>query len=397
LFIEFFYALRERGLSVSPTSFLRLQKALSLGMIQSVDDFYTTARAVLVKSERYFDMYDQVFAHFFRGVALKAPEEIELTEIVKALLEEWLKNPEQIADALGLDASELKKMTPEELIQYFLDRLKDQTEAHHGGDRWIGTGGTSPVGRSGYHPGGMRVGGQSRNKSAVKVAMERRYKDYSQEGPLTEVQMGEALKRLRRMIPSGPKDIVNVDKTIYETMRNAGEIEIIFDRRLSDRLKIILMIDNGGWSMDPYVEVVQTLFHYARSQFKDLKIYYFHNTIYSRVWQDAERRYKPEPIDDFIRKDPETRLIIVGDASMAPYELMHTNGSIYIDEVEVGTGIERLKFLAKTFRHAVWLNPQREDEWRHTFTVGMIWRVFPMFELTLDGLEKAVQHLRVRH
>ena len=397
MFIEFFYTLRERGLPVSPTSFLRLQKALSLGMIQSVDDFYTTARSILVKSERYFDMYDQVFAHFFRGVALKAPEEIELTEIVKALLEEWLKNPEQIAEALGLDESELKKMTPEELIQYFLDRLKDQTEAHHGGNRWIGTGGTSPVGHSGYHPGGMRVGGQSRNKSAVKVAMERRYKDYSQEGPLTEVQMGEALKRLRRMIPSGPKDLVNVDETIYETMRNAGEIEIIFDRRLSDRLKIILMIDNGGWSMDPYVEVVQTLFHYARSQFKDLKIYFFHNTIYSRVWQDAERRYKPEPIDEFIRKDPETRLIIVGDASMAPYELMHTNGSIYIDEVEVGTGIERLKFLAKTFRHSVWLNPQPEHDWRHTFTVGMIWRVFPMFELTLDGLEKAVQHLMARH
>ena len=397
MFIEFFYTLRDRGLPVSPTSFLRLQKALSLGMIQSVDDFYTTARSILVKSERYFDMYDQVFAHFFRGVALRAPEEIELTEIVKALLEEWLKNPEQIAEALGLDESELKKMTPEELIQYFLDRLKDQTEAHHGGNRWIGTGGTSPIGHSGYHPGGMRVGGQSRNKSAVKVAMERRYKDYSQEGPLTEVQMGEALKRLRRMIPSGPKDLVNVDETIYETMRNAGEIEIIFDRRLSDRLKIILMIDNGGWSMDPYVEVVQTLFHYARSQFKDLKIYFFHNTIYSRVWQDAQRRYKPEPIEEFIRKDPETRLIIVGDASMAPYELIHTNGAIYIDQVEVGTGLERLKYLANIFRHSVWLNPQPEHDWRHTFTVGAIRQVFPMFELTLDGLEKAVQHLMARH
>jgi len=397
LFIEFFYTLRERGLPVSPTSFLRLQKALSLGMIQSVDDFYTTARAILVKSERYFDMYDQVFAHFFRGVALRAPEEIELTEIVKALLEEWLKNPEQIAEALGLDESKLKKMTPEELIQYFLDRLKDQTEAHHGGNRWIGTGGASPVGHSGYHPGGMRVGGQSRNKSAVKVAMERRYKDYSQEGPLTEVQMGEALKRLRRMIPSGPKDMVNVDETIYETMRNAGEIEIIFDRRLSDRLKIILMIDNGGWSMDPYVEVVQTLFHYARSQFKDLKIYFFHNTVYSRVWQDPQRRYKPELIEEFIRKDPETRLIIVGDASMAPYELIHTNGAIYIDQVEVGTGLERLKYLANIFRHSVWFNPQPEHDWRHTHTVGIIRQVFPMFELTLDGLEKAVQHLMARH
>jgi uncharacterized protein with von Willebrand factor type A (vWA) domain len=397
LFVEFFYTLRERGLPLSPTSFLRLQKALSLGVITSVDDFYTAARAILVKSERYFDMYDQVFAHFFKGIALQAPDMVELTEIVRALLEEWLKNPTEIAEALGLDESTLNKMTPEELVKYFLDRLKDQTEAHHGGNRWIGTGGTSPVGHSGYHPGGMRVGGRSRNKSAIKVAMERRYKDYSQEGPLTEVQMGEALKRLRRMIPSGPKDVVHVDKTIYETMKNAGEIEIVFDRHLADRLKIILMIDNGGWSMDPYIEVVQTLFHYARSQFKDLKIYFFHNTIYSRVWQDPQRRFNPEPIEDFARRDPETRLIIVGDASMAPYELIHNNGSIYIDEVEVGTGQSRLKFLAHTFRHAVWLNPQPEQEWRHTWTIGAIRQVFPMFELTLDGLEKAVQHLMAKH
>ncbi len=397
MFVEFFYTLRERGIPVSPTSFLRLQRALSLGVITSVDDFYTAARAILVKSERYFNMYDQVFAHFFKGVALLAPEEIELTEIARALLEEWLKNPAEIAEALGLDEATLKKMTPEELIQYFLDRLKDQTEAHHGGNRWIGTGGTSPVGHSGNHPGGMRVGGQSRNKSAIKVAMERRYKDYSQEGPLTEVQMSEALKRLRRMVPSGPKDVVNVDKTIYATMKNAGEIEIIFDRHLADRLKIILMIDNGGWSMEPYIEVVQTLFHYARSQFKDMKIYFFHNTIYSRVWQDPQRRFKPELMDDFIRKDPETRLIIVGDASMAPYELIHNNGSIYVDEIEVGTGLDRLKFLAHTFRHAVWLNPQPEEEWRYTYTIGMIRQVFPMFELTLDGLEKAVQYLMVRN
>jgi hypothetical protein len=397
LFAEFFYTLRERGLPVTPTSFLRLQKALNLGVITSIDDFYTAARAILVKSERYFDMYDQVFAHFFKGVALQAPEKVELTEIVKTLLEEWLKNPAEIAEALGLNVSTLRKMTPEELVQYFLDTLKDQTEAHHGGNRWIGTGGTSPVGHSGFHPGGMRVGGYSRNKSAIKVAMERRYKDYSQEGPLTEVQMSEALKRLRRMVPSGPKDVVNVDKTIYATMKNAGEIEIIFDRHLADRLKIILMIDNGGWSMDPYIDVVQTLFHYARSQFKDLKIYFFHNTIYSRVWQDPQRRFKPEPIDDFIRKDPETRLIIVGDASMSPYELIYSDGSIYIDEREVGTGLERLNFLAKTFRHAAWLNPQPEQEWRHTYTIGIIRQVFPMFELTLDGLEKAVQHLMAKH
>ena len=397
MFIEFFYTLRERGIPVTPTSFLRLQTALKLGLIHSMNDFYTAARAILVKSERYFDTYDQVFAHFFRGVTLLEPEDVELTEIAKALLQEWLKNPAEMAQALGLDEKKIQAMTPEELIKYFFDRLKEQTEAHHGGNRWIGTGGTSPVGHSGHHPGGMRVGGRSRNKSAIKVAMERRYKDYSQEGPLTAFQMEEALKRLRRMIPTGPKDVVNVDKTIRETMRNAGEIEIIFDRRLTDRLKVVLMIDNGGWSMDPYVEVVQTLFNYARSQFKDLKIYYFHNTVYSRVWGDPQRRHRPEPIDEFVRRDPETRLIMIGDASMAPYELMHTNGSIYIEQKENNASMDRLKFLGKTFRHAVWLNPQTEEEWGHTWTVSVIRQVFPMFELTLDGLEKAVQHLMAKH
>lgn len=397
MFVDFFYTLRDRGIPVTPTSFLRLHKALSMGLVQSMEDFYTAARAILVKSERYFDSYDQIFAHHFKGVELHDPTAVELTEIARAMLDEWLKNPGDMARALGLDEAELQKMTPEELIQYFLDRLKEQTEAHHGGNRWIGTRGTSPVGHSGYHPGGMRVGGQSRNKSAVKVALERRYRDYSQEGPLTEFQMGEALKRLRRMTPTGPKDTVNVDKTIYQTMRNAGEIEIVFDRRLKDRMKIVLLIDNGGWSMEPYVQIVQTLFHYARSQFKDLKIYFFHNTIYSRVWADPQRYHKPEPLEEFIRKDPETRLIMVGDASMAPYELMHINGAIYIDQQPTGASIDRMKFLARTFRHAVWLNPVPQDEWEMTWTIGIVREVFPMFELTLDGLEKSILHLMAKH
>jgi uncharacterized protein with von Willebrand factor type A (vWA) domain len=243
----------------------------------------------------------------------------------------------------------------------------------------------------------MRVGGTSRNKSAVKVAMERRYRDYSQEGPLTEIQMSEALKRLRQMIPHGPRDVVNVDKTIYETMRNGGEISIVFDRRLSDRLKVILMIDNGGWSMDPYIGIVQTLFNYARSQFKDLKIYYFHNTLYSSVWLDPQRHLRPEAIEEFTRRDPETRLIIVGDAAMAPYELTGANAAIYVGQKGSQSSEERLKFLARTFRHAVWLNPQMESSWGYTWTIGAIWKIFPMFELTLDGLDKAVQHLMKRH
>lgn len=393
MFVSFFYALKDMGIPVTPTAFLRLQRALHMGLIQSLDDFYTVARAILVKSERYFDLYDQVFARHFNGVALEDPTVAELTDVIRTLLSEWLQDPAELAHALGLPTEELKHMTPDELVQYFLKRLQEQTEAHHGGNKWIGTGGTSPTGHSGYHPGGMRVGGVSRNKSAIKVALERRYREYSLDGPLTSAHMAEALKRLKHLTPTGPKDNLNIDRTIYETMRNAGEIEIVFDRRLADRLKVILMIDNGGWSMDPYVDVVQTLFRYASAQFKDLKIFYFHNTIYSRVWADAQRRDKPEDVADFVRYDPETRLIIVGDASMAPYELMHTNGAIYVESKPGTPSVERLRFLARTFRHAVWLNPVEERYWDYTWTIGVIRQIFPMYELTLDGLEKAVRYL----
>jgi hypothetical protein len=393
MFVDFFYLLKKVGIPVSPTSFLRLQKALNMGLVNSVDDFYTAARTILVKSERYFDLYDQVFAHRFEGVELKEPEAIEISEVARALLEEWLKNPKELADLLGIKEEDLSKLTPEELLQYFLDRLKEQTEAHHGGGKWIGTGGTSPVGHSGYHPGGMRVGGVSRNKSAVKVAMERRYRDYSQEGPLTESQMGEALKRLRNMVPHGPKDRVNIDETIYETMKNAGEIEIVFDQSLRDRLKVILAIDNGGWSMDPYIGLVQTLFNYARAQFKELKTFFFHNTIYDYLWEDPQRRSKPFPLNELVRLDPETRFIIIGDASMAPYELLSTDGSIYVGERSGKPSYMRLDFIAKTFPHSVWINPVPPMEWPYTRTILHIQEIFPMFELTLDGLEKAVGHI----
>jgi uncharacterized protein len=397
MFVNFFFMLRDKGIPVSPKSFLLLQKALGMGLIRSLEDFYIAARSLLVKSERYFDVYDTVFARAFRGFVEVDPTEVELTELAKALLNEWLRNPGEMAQALGLSEEALAKMTPEELLDYFQQRLKEQTEAHHGGNYWIGTKGTSPVGHSGNHPGGMRVGGRSQNKSAIKVALERRYRDYSQEGPITPSQIGEALKRLKYLKPSGPRDIVNVDKTIYQTMRNAGEIDIVFDRRLADRLKVKLLIDNGGWSMDPYVEMVQVLFHYANFQFKELEIYYFHNTIYTNVWQDPERHKKPLLVEDFVRSDPETRLVIVGDASMAPFELVNANGAIYINQNNLKPSIEYLNILAKTFRHAVWLNPVLQDEWQSVWTIQNIRQIFPMFELTLDGLEKAVQYLRSRN
>ncbi len=397
MFIDFFYTLKRVGIPVSPTSFLRLQKALGLGVINSLNDFYTAARSILVKSERYFDLYDQAFAHYFEGAELAEPDEFVLTDVARAMLEEWLKDPEGLAEALGVDEEELSKLSPEELMQYFLDRLKEQTEAHHGGSKWIGTGGTSPVGHSGFHPGGMRVGGVSRNKSAVKVAMDRRYKDYSQEGPLTQSQIGEALKRLRNMVPVGPRDQVNIPETIYQTMKNAGEIEIVFDRSLKDRLKVILAIDNGGWSMDPYIEMVQVLFNYARAQFKEVKTFFFHNTIYDYLWEDPPRIRKPLAVAELVRRDPETRFIIVGDASMAPYELMATDGSIHIEERTGRPSYERLQFIAETFPHALWLNPKLAVEWPYTRTINIIREIFPMFELTLDGLENAVLHMMQKH
>jgi uncharacterized protein with von Willebrand factor type A (vWA) domain len=159
LFVNFFYKLREMGIPVSPTSFLRLQKALSLGLINSLEDFYTSARAILIKSERYFDLYDQVFAHYFQGAEISDLEGIELDEAAQLLLEEWLRDPEGVARAFGVNSEDLAQLSPEELIAYFLERLREQTEAHHGGSKWIGTRGTSPVGHSGFHPGGMRIGG----------------------------------------------------------------------------------------------------------------------------------------------------------------------------------------------------------------------------------------------
>ncbi|MFZ7125554.1 MAG: vWA domain-containing protein [Desulfobacterales bacterium] len=394
MFIAFFYALRDAGIPVSPTAFLTLQRALSNGLVSGLDGFYTASRAILVKSERYFDRFDQIFAHFFRGAELPDSTGLEIDDLARLLLEEWLDNPQVLADALGMDESQLARLTPEELLDYFKARLADQDGEHHGGNRWIGTGGTSPVGHSGFHPGGMRVGGVPRNRSAVKVALERRYRDYSLSGPLKATMMREAMKRLRHLVPAGPKDRLDVDATLYQTMKNAGEIELVFDRDLRDRLKVILAIDNGGWSMDPYVPLVQALFDQARDLFKDLKTYYFHNTVYDVLWKDPTRYREPQSLEAMAGFDPETRMFFVGDASMAPYELMAAEGSIYVKERSGQPSIERLRFLARSFPKSVWLNPVPVRMWEYTPTISRIREVFPMFELTVDGIEAAVSHLQ---
>ena len=393
MFIDFFYKLKEVGIPVSPTSYLTLHRAMAGGLVNSIDDLYTAARTILVKSEKFFDLYDQVFAHIFAGVELPEVDEAALHLLAGSMLHEWLKDPKSLADALGLDEKKLSRMTPEELLEYFKQRLQDQEGRHDGGSKWIGTGGTSPVGHSGVHPGGLRVGGGSRNQSAVKVANERRYKEYSVHGVLTKGSIGEALKRLRNLVPQGAKDQLNIDATIYQTMRNGGEIELIFDRGIVDRLKIILAIDNGGWSMEPHVDLVQTLFSYAKSQFKDLKTYFFHNTIYDLLWEDPTRYRRAVQIQDFTKLDPDTRLIIVGDASMAPYELMSADGSIYAFERSGRPSLEQLKFLTGCFPRTIWLNPITSNHWPYTQSIKIVQSIIPMFELSLDGLEKGVQYL----
>jgi uncharacterized protein with von Willebrand factor type A (vWA) domain len=393
VFIDFFYSLRDQGLPVSPTAFLTLHRAMAAGLVGSLEDFYTASRAILVKSERWFDLFDRVFAHHFRGADLPDPRGLDIDELARSMLESWLQRPEEAARLLGVDARALQNLTPAQLLDYFKERLKDQDGPHHGGGKWIGTSGHSPVGHSGHHPQGLRVGGQSGRRSAVKVALERRYRDYSQEGPLTQAHMGEALKRLRHMTPSGPKDRVNIEATIRRTARNAGEVDIVFDRALKDKLKVVLAVDNGGWSMDPYIPLVQTLFDYARSQFKDVKTVFFHNTVYSTLWADPGRRRKPLPIEEFSRLDPATRLVLVGDASMAPFELLAQDGSIYAEERSGKPSIECLRFLARTFPRSVWLNPKPAHMWPYTRSIAAVRGIFQMHELTLDGLEQAVAHL----
>lgn len=396
MFVRFFFLLKEVGIPVSPTAFLTLQKAIECDLVNSLDDFYIAARSILVKSERHFDLYDQVFGHAFEGTELQEDDDLGDELLAMALLKDWLENPKVLADSLGVDEKELADMSPEELLAYFKQRLKDQKGRHDGGSKWIGTGGTSPVGHSGYHPGGMRIGGVSRNSSAIKIAGERRYKDYSLTGPLTQSSMGEALKRLRNLVPEGKRDRINVGESIYQTIKNGGEIEIVFDRAIVDRLKIILAIDNGGWSMEPYVDMVQILFQYAKSQFKDLKTYFFHNTIYDLLWEDAGRHKHPVSIEDLAKRDPETRMIIIGDASMAPYELMSTDGSIYAYERSGKPSIQRLNDLSEIFPHIIWMNPIPRNNWSTTYSINVIQNIIPMFELSLDGLERAVSHLMLR-
>ncbi len=383
MFINFFYLLRAYKIPVAITEWMMLMRALKNGLIASnLNRFYTIAKAILIKNESFYDIFDQCFLHFFKDAATPQPIDDNIRDWLNRTPLERFFSPEELAA--------LKKLSLEELNKLFEERLKEQKEAHNGGNRWIGTGGTSPFGHGGQNPAGIRVGGAGGGRSAVKVAGERRFRNYRHDLTLDVRQIKVALKELRELKRVGLKDELDMDATIDKTCRNFGEIELVFKAPRKNQTKLILMMDVGG-TMDPYADLVSLLFSaaHASNHFKDFKFYYFHNCVYSQVYSDMERR-KAIPTADLFRKfNSDYKLVMVGDAWMSPYELFYNYGAIAFDSNESRAGLNWLKELKSHFPKAVWLNPEKLDYWGAE-TITAVRQVFKMFPLTLDGLKDAV-------
>ncbi len=363
-------------------------EAIAQGYINDLDDFYFLARAILVKSEAYFDHYDVAFQEYFNGI-----ETVE--EITQQILE-WLKDPITRRTFTSEQLAALKTLTLDELIKQLEERTKTQKEAHNGGSKWIGRGGTSPFGHSGENPAGIRIGGPGGGHHAVKVAEERRFRNYSSDLNLDVRQIKVALKGLRRLNRVGPQDELDIDETIDHTAKNVGEIELVWRRRRKNAVKLLLLMDIGG-TMDPYIRTCSQLFTAAHTSthFKDFKYYYFHNCIYKDVYKNMERLDRVST--DYLLKtlEPDYKTIIVGDAYMAPSELLDRQGSIYYYEDNDTPGIEWLKRISGHFTHSVWLNPDY-DFTQQPASVSLISKIFPMYSLTIEGLDKAVKKLTVK-
>lgn len=387
MFTDFFYALKNRKVPVSITEWMTLMEALSRGYISNLDEFYYLARAILVKSEAHYDHYDVTFQEYFKGIEAPA-------EITKQILD-WLKDPTTRKTLTDEERAKFKSMDFDKLLEEFEKRLKEQNGQHDGGGNWVGRGGTSPFGHSGYHPGGIRIGGESGYGHAVKIAAERRFQNYRSDLTLDVRQIKMALRRLRQLSRIGYEDELDLEETIDATCENAGEIELIWKRSRKNAVKVLLLMDVGG-SMDPFAQLCSQLFSAAHSSshFKDFKYYYFHNCIYDNLYQDIERS-ESVSTDHLLRTlEPDYKLVLVGDATMAPTELMERGGAINYYEHNDSPGIVWLKRIADHFTHSVWLNPDNISYWDN-LTVQMVKRVFPMFELTLDGLGEAVKKLTV--
>jgi hypothetical protein len=391
MFLDLFYGLRDEGVPVAIQEWRTLLDAIEQGLHgSSLLRFYHLGRACLIKSETYFDAYDRVFARVFKGV------EGALGDEVADRILDWLANAKDLPELTPEQLAELQRLTSDELMRRFLETLAEQTERHDGGNRWVGTGGRSPYGNNGTHPTGIRVGGESRSRSAMKVAEERRFKDYRTDVTMDIRQMRVALKRLRQLTRTGLATELDLDDTIDETCKNAGEIELVFRPPRKNDVRLLLLMDVGG-TMDPYVDAVSqllTALHEERG-LRAFEPYYFHNCVYDHVFTKARMLTADAvPTGDILRRlDGRWKVAVVGDAAMHPAELMEPYGNIDPRRHAQTPGIAWLRRLVDHFDRAVWINPEPTREWDYVQTTRAIRRLFPMFYLSVDGITDAVTAL----
>ena len=389
MLLNFFDHLRRAGVPVTIREQLDILAALKEGLaFGSMEDFYFLARAVMVKDEKYFDKYDRAFQSFFKEIE-------DLDDIMDFLIpDEWLRNEfqKQLTEEEKAKIESLGGL--EKLIEEFKKRLEEQEEKHEGGNKWVGTGGTSPFGQEGYHPEGIRVGPNGKNKKAVKVWEKREYKNLDDQVQIGTRNIKVALRRLRKFARTGAEEELDLDDTIGSTARNAGMLDIKMVPEKHNAVKVLLFLDVGG-SMDPHVKMCEELFSAARTEFKHLEYFYFHNFIYESVWKNNVRRHNERlPLLDVLHKYArDYKVIFVGDAAMSPYEILQAGGSVEHWNEEPGSAW--MKRLTDVYDKVVWLNPVAEAEWEWTHTVSVVNEMVEdhMYPLTLGGLEDAMAYL----
>jgi uncharacterized protein len=389
VFVPFIYELRRLKVPVGTQEAIQLAAALEAGVHESsLDGFYHVARAILVHSEAHYDAFDQAFAHHFRGAELSAKE---LRSEILDWLEQAIERPTELSDE---ERAALEQYDLETLRKMFEERLEEQKERHDGGNKWIGTGGTSPFGHSGAaQRAGIRVGGKGGGRSAVQIAQKRAWQGYRDDLTLDVRQMQVALRKLRAFAREGAEQELDLEGSIDATAKNAGELEVVLRAPRRPNVRVVLLMDVGG-SMEPYAHLVSRLFSAASkaTHFKELRSYYFHNCVYGHVYED-ERFTKPKKIRDLLAEcGPHHKLLMVGDALMAPYELLQAGGSIDLGDENRVEGIRWLMHLQEHFQRSCWLNPEPEKYW-HGNTIEYVRNVFDMFPLTVHGLGEAVTHL----
>jgi uncharacterized protein with von Willebrand factor type A (vWA) domain len=388
MFVPFLFELRKRKVKVGLQEAMALARALKMGLHDSsLDGFYHVARAVCVHTETDLDAFDEAYLACFKGIESKS------AALAKEL-EEWLRDPKMRKTLTEDELAMLERLDPEALRKLFEERLKEQKERHDGGNRWIGTGGTSPFGANGAHPTGMRVGAQGGGKSAMAVADARAYRAYRSDIVLDVRQIEVALRKLRAFAREGLELELDLDSTIDETARNAGELEVVLRAPKKPNVRVVLLMDVGG-SMDPHAELVSQLFSAAKraSNFRELKTYYFHNCIYGKVYETDTFRDGVSFQDLMLHCTREWKLVVVGDGAMHPAELMGGGGWYGSnDDGERQSGLRWMQALADHFDRSAWLNPDSPSYWKGG-TAEMLGGLFPMFHLTLEGLGEAMAHL----